>query len=223
MKTEPQSPTLPSATTERAAAILARAAVPPPLLVVISGPSGVGKDAVVRSLLARPLGLQFIVTATTRRPRPDEVPGRDYVFLSAAEFERLRDNGELLEHAYVYGEHKGIPKAHVRQALEQGKDAVLRIDVQGAATIRRILPQAVEVMLVTESLAELERRLRERRSEPESALAARLAAACREIERAAEFDYVVANRRDQLEHTADVLEAIILAERHRWGREPVRL
>ncbi len=202
---------------------MARALHPPPLLLVISGPSGVGKDSVVQSLLARPLAIQFIVTATTRRPRPGEVPGKDYVFLSASEFEQWKEAGEFLEHAYVYGEHKGIPKAHLRQALARGQDALLRIDVQGAATLRRLVPQAVQILLVAESLAELERRLRERCSEPESVLAARLATACREMAQADEFDYVVANRQGQLEATVDIIQAILLAERHRSGREPLEI
>jgi len=131
-----------------------------PLLVVISGPSGVGKDAVRKRMQERGCPFHFVVTATDRPQRPGEVHGKDYFFISAAEFDRMLANGELLEHAIVYGQHKGIPKAHVRQALTSGQDVLMRVDVQGATTIRRLVPEAVLIFLMPSSEEELIRRLR---------------------------------------------------------------
>jgi len=122
-----------------------------PLLVVISGPSGVGKDAVRKRMQERGCPFHFVVTATDRPQRPGEVHGKDYFFISAAEFDRMLANGELLEHAIVYGQHKGIPKAHVRQALTSGQDVLMRVDVQGATTIRRLVPEAVLIFLMPSS------------------------------------------------------------------------
>jgi len=115
------------------------APAPRPLVLVVSGPSGVGKDAVLQRLRARRPNLRFVVTATTRAMRPGEVEGVDYHFVSRPQFERWIARGELLEHALVYGEYKGIPRAQVDAALAAGEDVVLRIDVQGAATVRRLL------------------------------------------------------------------------------------
>src|SRR5512136_1451271 len=120
---------------------------PEPLLIVISGPSGVGKDTVIQRMQERNLPFQFVVTATTRPPRPNEVHGKDYFFYSNAEFARMIEKGELLEHAIVYNDYKGIPKAQVRDALASGKDVVMRLDVQGAATIHALCPDALMIFL----------------------------------------------------------------------------
>ena len=183
-----------------------------PLLLVVSGPSGVGKDSVVQRMEQRGFPFHFVVTATDRPPRPTEVHGRDYYFYTTDEFEQMIAQGELLEHAWVYGQHKGIPKAHVREALASGQDVVMRLDVQGAATVKRLLPAAITVFLLCESEEELVGRLRARRTESEQALQGRLADARKEMAHISDFDYVVINRRDGLDATVDDVAAIIRAE-----------
>jgi guanylate kinase len=195
----------------------------PPLLVVISGPSGSGKDSVVVRMRERGFPVHFVVTATDRAPRPGEVHGRDYYFYTTAEFERMAAEGELLEHAVVYGQHKGIPKAHVRQALDSGQDVVMRVDIQGADTVKFLIPEAITVFLTTESEEELEARLRGRRTESEAALQHRLAVARQEMARIPDFDYVVVNRRDALDGAVDDVVAIIQAEHCRSKPRRIRL
>jgi guanylate kinase len=182
----------------------------PPLLIVISGPSGVGKDSVVNLLKER--GYHFVITATDRPPRPGEVHGRDYVFYTTAEFEGMIAEGEMLERARVYGQYKGIPKAHVRQALASGLDAVMRVDVQGARTVKSLIPEAITIFLTCESKEELIARLRERRTESEEALQHRLATAAEEMACIPEFDYLVVNYHDALQEAVADVEAIIQAE-----------
>ena len=121
----------------------------PALLVVISGPSGVGKDSVLRGLREQGLPFRFVPTMNTRPKRSDEVDGVDYFFVTTAEFVTLLEQGELLEHAVVYGDYKGIPKKPIREALDSGQDVVLRVDVQGAATLKRLIPQAIFIFLTT--------------------------------------------------------------------------
>ena len=128
---------------------------PEPLLIVLSGPSGVGKDTVLNQMKKRGLPFYFVVTATTRARRDIEVDGRDYFFVSSDEFARMIENDELLEHAIVYNEYKGIPKKQVRDALASGMDVIMRIDVQGAATIRKLIPQAVLIFLTAEDEADI--------------------------------------------------------------------
>lgn len=182
------------------------------LLLVVSGPSGVGKDSVVQRMKEQGYPIRFVVTATDRPPRPAEVHGRDYFFYTTAEFERMIAQGELLEHACVYGQYKGIPRAHVRDALASGQDVVMRVDVQGAATVKRLIPEAITVFLMCESEEELMSRLRERRTESEEALAHRLKTAHEEMEQIPEFDYLVFNRRDALDKAVNDLAAILRSE-----------
>lgn len=196
-------------------AVIARVFNPPPLVMVLSGPSGVGKDEVIRRMADRGMDFHFVVTATTRPQRAGEIDGHDYHFVSVAEFAEMIDQDELLEHAVVYGDYKGIPKGQVRDALASGQDVVLRVDVQGARSIKQILPEAVFIFLMADSLEELERRLRERKSEPPDRLKLRIATARQELKRVMEFDYVVINRRDELDRTVDFIQAIIRAEKHR--------
>ena len=183
-----------------------------PLLLIISGPSGVGKDTVVQRMKERGYPFYFVITATDRPPRPGEVDGLDYYFYTTAEFEWMIAEGELLEHACVYGQHKGIPKAHVRQALASGQDVVMRVDIQGADTVKGLIPEAITVFLTCESEQELIARLHERRTESEEALQRRLDAAHQEMARLPYFDYAVANRRDALDEAVDDVIAIIRAE-----------
>lgn len=194
-----------------------------PLLVVISGPSGVGKDTVIQRMKERELPFHFVVTATTRPARPDEVHGVDYFFLSSDEFARMIEADELLEYAIVYNDYKGIPKEQVRQALTSGKDVLMRIDVQGAATIREISPEAVLVFLTTQNETELVNRLKARKSETPEGLNLRIATARKELKRIKEFDYVVVNRDDKLDETVDKILAIIQAEHQRVNPRKVTL
>lgn len=195
-----------------------------PLLVVLSGPSGVGKDSVLRRMQERGLPFHFVVTATTRPRRAEEVEGVDYFFVSKEEFARLIEADELLEYAIVYNDYKGIPKKQVRDALASGKDVIMRVDVQGAATVRKLVPGALLIFLATESEEELVRRLQTRKTETAESLALRIATARQELKRIGEFDYVVINRDGHLDEAVDVIWAIIQAEHHRvQPREEIRL
>ncbi len=194
---------------------------PRPLLVVISGPSGVGKDATIQRMKDRGHPCCFVVTVTSRAPRQGEVNGRDYHFVTEAEFQRMIDCDELLEYALVYGQYKGIPKAGVRAALDSGDDVVLRVDVQGAETVQRIAPQAVTIFLTAASEDELVERLRRRRTEDDAQLRQRIEMAREELERAAAFKYSVVNRECNLDETVDAILAIMHAERNRVDWQPV--
>lgn len=196
---------------------------PRPLLVVISGPSGVGKDTTLSMLKQCNFPFYFVVTATTRPIRPGEVDGRDYHFISMGEFAEMIDQGELLEYAVVYGDYKGIPKKHVRQALASGLDVIMRIDVQGAATVRKLVPNAVTIFLTAESEEELVRRLQERKTEDAGKLRMRITTARQELKRVGEFDYVVVNREQMQEETVQKVLSIIMAEKSRVDWSPVEL
>jgi guanylate kinase len=196
---------------------------PRPVLVVISGPSGVGKDATIQAMQRRNTPFYFVVTATTRPRRSTEVDGVDYHFISMGEFAEMIDKGELLEYAIVYGDYKGIPKKHVRSALASGKDVIMRIDVQGAATIRKLIPNAVTIFLTAESEEELVRRLHARKTEDEDKLKMRVATARQELKRFSEFGYVVVNRENELEETVNRVISIIKAEKSRVKWTPVQI
>lgn len=194
-----------------------------PLLVVISGPSGVGKDSVVQRLKERGYPFHFVVTATSRAPRPGEVHGRDYFFVSEAEFRQMIQDEALLEYALVYGQYKGIPKAQVRTALASGQDVVMRLDVQGAATVRRIVPEAVQIFLTVPSEDELLQRLRARHTETEAELQRRLEMVKAEFCCLKDFDYAVVNQSGQLERAVDQIVAIMEAEHCRVNPRRVQL
>lgn len=196
---------------------------PNPLLIVISGPSGVGKDTVIKRMKELNYPFHFVITATTRPPRKGERHGVDYFFLSEDEFVRLMQAGELLEHAWVYGEYKGIPKEQVRQALASGQDVIMRLDVQGAATVRSLVPDAILIFLLPGSEEELLNRLRKRGSESDEALQRRLATLREEIKHINEFDYAVVNREGQLDLTVEKIAAIITAEKCRTKQRVIHL
>jgi len=200
-----------------------RLRAPHPLLIVISGPSGVGKDAVLQHMREMGYPFHFVITATTRERRPTEEHGVDYFFLSEAEFERMLEAGEFLEHAMVYGEHKGVPKAQVREALASGKDVLMRVDVQGAATIRHLVPQAITIFLSASSEEELVDRLRRRRTESACKLRHRIEVAREEMGRIPEFDYLVANHDGLLDETVLQIVAIMKAKKCRTGWRKVEL
>lgn len=194
-----------------------------PLLIVISGPSGAGKDSVILRMKERGLNFHFVVTATTRPKRENERHGVDYLFYTRSEFAEMIDRDELLEYAIVYEDYKGIPRTQVRDALDSGQDVIMRVDVQGAATIREKAPEAVLIFLTTVSEDALVRRLVERRTDPPDQLKLRIAMARQEMKRIEEFDYVVVNHDSRLDETVDVIAAIIQAEHHKVHHRKVQL
>lgn len=196
---------------------------PNPLLIVISGPSGVGKDSVLEEMKARGLPFHFVITATTRAARPDEVNGVDYFFLSQDEFAQMINQGELLEYAVVYKDYKGIPKSQVREALASGKNVIMRIDVQGAETVRELVKDALLIFLTPQNEEELINRLKKRDTETKESLELRIATTRQEYKKIDLFDYVVVNKDDQLGDTVDAIEAIIQAEGHRVHQRVVDL
>jgi guanylate kinase len=183
-----------------------------PLLIVISGPSGAGKDAVIRRMQERDIPIHFVVTATSRPPRPDEVNGKDYWFVSEPEFQSLIERDELLEYALVFDQYKGVPRKQIRDAMASGLDVVMRVDVQGAATIRSKCPEAVQIFLLPDSMDALASRIRRRSADTAEQIALRLQTAPAEISRIPEFDYVVSNAEGRLDRTVDTVLAILLAE-----------
>ena len=196
---------------------------PRPLLIVISGPSGVGKDTVVQRMQERGMPFHFVVTANTRPKRENEVHGKDYFFVTKEEFARMIEQNELIEYAVVYGDYKGIPKQQVREALASGKDVVMRLDVQGAETVRRLCPDALLIFLTTPSEQEMIDRLLERKTETSEDLELRIATARQELGRVHGFDYAVVNQRNELDEAVDVILAIIKAEHHRVKPRKVTL
>lgn len=188
---------------------------PQPLMVVISGPSGVGKDAVLKSLQKRNLHLHFVVTMTSRAPRNGEVDGEDYFFVSRQEFEGLIEQDGFIEYANVYQDYKGIPKDQIRDALDSNRDVILRVDVQGAQTLRKLYPEAVLIFLIPSNEGEWLDRLRNRKTETAESLELRLKTASDELQHLPYFDYVVVNAHDRLEETVNTIVSIIDAEHHR--------
>lgn len=165
----------------------------------------------------------FVVTATTRPKRENEVHGVDYFFVSKEEFARMIEQDELIEYAVVYSDYKGIPKQQVREALASGKDVIMRLDVQGAETVRRLAPDALLVFITTESEEELVGRLKARKTETSDELALRIATARKELKRIDAFDYVIINHDFKLDDTVDTFNAIIEAEHHRVKHREVTL
>jgi guanylate kinase len=186
-----------------------------PLLVVLSGPSGVGKDAVLARMRRSGQPLHYVITATTRPKRAREKNGVNYHFLSRKEFQQMIDKHQFLEWANVYGNYYGVPKDEITSALSKGVDAIVKVDVQGAATIKKILPQAVFIFLMPPSMEELEKRLRRRRSESSEDLALRLERAKGEIKSLPLFDYVITSHQNKLDEVVSQIDAIIAAEKRR--------
>ena len=196
---------------------------PRPVVMILSGPSGVGKDSALDAL--EKLGVDFhrVVTATTRPPRPGEVDGVDYHFVSMTRFAEMIENDELIEYAIVYGDYKGVPKSEIIEPLKQGVDVVMRVDVQGAETMARKMPGAITVFLTTSTEEELIERLKERKTDSDEQIAIRIAYARKELEMLPKFQYAVVNRHDKLEETARVLWAILTATRARTDYKRVEL
>lgn len=171
----------------------------------------------------RGLPFHFVVTATTRPQRAGEVDGEDYVFVRQGEFAEMIDRDELLEYAIVYSDYKGIPKKQVRDALASGLDVVMRIDVQGAETVRALSPEALLIFLCTRTEVELITRLQARHTETPESLKLRIATAVQEMKRIDVFDYFVINANMRLDDTVDTILAIIHAEHHRTHPRQVTL
>lgn len=196
---------------------------PSPVLLIITGPSGVGKDAVIGKMQALGARFHFVVTATNRSRRDNERDGIDYYFVSTDAFRAMIDRDELFEYAVVYDQYKGVPKKHAREALASGLDVVMRVDLKGADTIRAKVPGAVTVFLAPPSLSVLEKRLRDRKTDDTAQIQARLDSAVQEIARAGDYDYVVVNRQDDLEAAAQQTMAIMQAERLRSHRQAIEI
>ena len=192
---------------------------PQPLLIVISGPSGIGKDSVLAELKRRNLPLHFVITATSRAPRPEEVHGRDYFFYSWEEFEERIRKGEFAEYAHVYNDLKGIPRSQIDEAVKSGMDVVLRVDVQGAETIRNLYPEALLIFLIPRSYDEWYERLIRRNTESPEDLQTRVETSIKEVEKIDLFDYLVVNAENLLCQAVDDIVDIVrvehLAVRHR--------
>lgn len=186
-----------------------------PLLIVISGPSGVGKDALLHGMRKSSLPLHFVVTVTTRPRRQGEIDGGDYHFISKSEFEQMIERKELLEWANVYGNFYGVPKRELQQAQVKGLDAVVKVDVQGAATIKSILQGAVFIFVAAPSMGELKERLKQRKTESGVDLDLRTKAAEEEMSSLNLFDYVIINYEGHVERAVSQVESIITAEKCR--------
>jgi guanylate kinase len=194
-----------------------------PLLVVLSGPSGAGKDAVLTRMKETGYPAEFITTVTTRPRRAQEKEGVDYNFVSAERFQEMLKNNQFLEHADVYGNWYGVPREPVRQALEAGRDTIVKVDTQGAATIKRLVPQAVFIFMVPPSMEELTARLKRRQTESDFEIELRLKTAQKEMEQLPLFDYLVVNQQDKIELAVSAIEAIITAEKHRLTPREISL
>jgi guanylate kinase len=186
-----------------------------PLLIVLSGPSGAGKDAVLTRMKKSGYPAEYVTTLTTRSQRPTETDNVDYHFISKERFQEMISQKELLEWANVYGNWYGVPYQAVKQALDRGQDVILKVDVQGAATIRKILPQAVFIFLAPSSIEELATRLKQRHTESPFDLATRVETAEEEIKELPLFDYIVVNEKGKIELAVANIEAIIIAEKCR--------
>jgi len=185
------------------------------LFIVISGPSGAGKDAVLTKMKELGCPLEYIVTVTTRPQRDKERNNVDYHFISTERFQEMIERKEFLEWANVYGNWYGVPKEPLKQALDKGQDIIVKVDIQGAATIKKILPQAVFIFLTPPSMEELIVRLKQRHTESAFDLALRTKTAEEEIKHLSLFDYIVVNNQDEIDLAVSDIKAIITAEKCR--------
>jgi guanylate kinase len=194
-----------------------------PRLFVISGPSGVGKDAVIESMRELHPDCHYVVTVTTRPRRPGEIDGIHYYFITEEEFTDQLERDEYLEAAKVYGNWYGVPKSRIRAALQSGKSVVVKVDVQGSATIRELIPDSVLIFLVPPSMSELLHRLKSRKTDDPDVLMQRLSTATRELAAAKSFDYVIFNESDQIDDTVRQISAVIIAESSRVEQREITI
>jgi guanylate kinase len=176
-------------------------------LYLVTAPSGAGKTSLVRALLKDHPNLHFSISYTTRKQRPNEVNGRDYFFVDIPEFKRMVAAGEFLEHAQVFDNYYGTARRTVEGELAAGRDVLLEIDWQGAAQIRKLMPEAVSIFILPPTRAELERRLRTRGTDDDTVIARRLRDAVADMSHWQEFDYVVVN--DDFDRAVADLAAIV--------------
>ncbi|KKK39619.1 guanylate kinase [Mesobacillus campisalis] len=191
------------------------------LLIVLSGPSGVGKGTVRKGIFSqKDTAFEYSVSATTRKPREGEVHGVDYFFKSREEFEDMIANDQLLEYAEYVGNYYGTPVEYVRETIDAGKDVFLEIEVQGAGQVRRKFPEGLFIFLAPPSLSELENRIVTRGTESEDLIRSRMKAAREELEMMELYDYVVEN--DEVELACERIKAIVVAEHCRRERVQYR-
>ena len=194
-----------------------------PLFIIISGPSGAGKDSVLTRMKELGYPLNYITTMTTRPQRAKEKDNADYHFTSMERFQKMIENKELLEWANVYGNMYGVPKQPVKQAQGKGQDIIVKVDIQGAATIKKLLPQTILIFLMPPSMEDLTIRLKQRHTELPFNLALRIKTAEEEIKELPLFDYIVVNKQGKIDQTVSQIEAIITAEKCRVTPQEVTL
>ncbi|HEX5166412.1 MAG TPA: guanylate kinase [Thermomicrobiales bacterium] len=190
-------------------------AVARPRLFVISGPSGVGKDTVIDELRGRLPEFHFAVTATTRERRPGEMHGVHYFFMSVEDFHAELASGEFVESAEVYGNWYGVPRRGIQGGLDSGRHVIVKVDVQGAATIRALAPDAISIFLMPTSMEDLTRRLWHRKTDGPQVVMRRVRTAAEELKAVVDFDYAVFNEEGKLSKTLDEIMAIIIAEQRK--------
>lgn len=193
------------------------------LLFVLSAPSGTGKDTIIQTLKEQGLDFYLVSSVTTRRPRLGESEGNPYHFVDQETFNHLAANNELLEYAKVHGNWYGQPRQPIRDNLQAGRDVLLKIDVQGAATVRRKVPEAVFIFLVPESVEELAQRLDDRKTETPEERQRRLADARLELAEKDWYDYIILNRRGHIEEAVEKVRAIMLAEHCRARPRQIKI
>ena len=194
-----------------------------PLLIVLSGPSGVGKDALLSRMKEFRYPLEYITTVTTRSRRAGERNHIDYHFITPKKFQDMIKQGELLEYANVYGNWYGVPKQPVQEALNNGQDTIIKVDIQGVANIKKIVPEAVFIFLMPPSMEELGKRLKRRHSESSFDLNVRMQTATEEIKQISMFDYVVYSQQGEINRAAADIMAIITAEKCRVTPREINL
>ena len=193
------------------------------LVIVISGPSGVGKDATIARMKQSGIKFHHVTTATTRDKRPRETDGVDYFFISRDEFRERISKDEFLEYAEVYGNYYGVPKSEVRQGLAEDMDVLIKVDVQGAVTLKKKIPDAVFIFLLPPSSEDLHQRISDRKADTERDVGLRMSMLTEELKNLALFDYAVVNHNNDLDETVAALKAIITAAKCRVKKRSVTI
>lgn len=193
------------------------------LVIVISGPSGVGKDATISRIKQSGIKFHHVTTATTRDKRPRETDGVDYFFIGREEFRKRIGKHEFLEHAEVYGNYYGVPKSEVRRGLANNMDVLIKVDVQGAVTLKKKIPDAVFIFLLPPSAEDLYQRISDRKTDSEKDVGLRMGMLAEELKNLALFDYAVINQNNNLDETVAAVKAILTAEKCRVKKRSVTI